>query len=435
VSPVELVQACLRRIDERDPQLNAFITVSAESALEQATAAEALISQGLWRGPLHGIPIALKDIIDVAGIPTTAASRLFRDRVPGPGQDAEVVRRLREAGAVLIGKTNLHEFAYGGSSVISAYGPTRNPLAPDLTTGGSSGGAAAAVAAGMCYAAVGTDTAGSIRLPAAFCGVVGLKPSYGLVSARGVIPLAWTFDHVGPLARSATDAALLLQAIAGHDSANRGRRAFDPENYPAAVEQPVSHLRLGIPRRYFFDDLSPEIAASIEDAVERLASITAGVRDVEIPIDTDRTVHNAEAWQYHREYVERSPELYDPETLKRIRGGSGISGEDYASALRRVEELRVNALRVFNEVDVLVTPTVPVLPPAIAELTGDLDGLRAREMIMLRNTRPFNVLGWPALSTPCGFTAGLQLAAAPGKEATLFALAGAWERIFLIPEL
>jgi Asp-tRNA(Asn)/Glu-tRNA(Gln) amidotransferase A subunit family amidase len=267
--------------------------------------------------------------------------------------------------------------------------------------------------------------------------------------------LAPTFDHVGPLARSVADAALLLLAIAGHDPGDSGpptrpvlacwgegraSRASDREDYRAAVEQPVSHLRLGIVRRFFFADLAPEIAASVENAVGNLASITAGVREIEIPIDTDRTVHNAEAWRYHREYVECSPELYEPETLKRIRGGSGISQEDYAGALRRIEELRLSALQVFDEVDVLVTPAVPVLPPAIAELTGDWDRLRARELIMLRNTRPFNVLGWPALSAPCGSTAsglpiGLQLAAAPGREATLFALAGALEKNFASGQL
>ena len=432
VSPVELVQACLKQINQLNGQLNAFITISAESALEQASVAEAVIYRGEWRGPLHGIPIALKDLIDVARVPTTAASRVFRDRVPLENQEAEVVQRLRAAGAVLIGKTNLHEFAYGASSVISAYGPVRNPLAPGRTTGGSSGGSAAAVAANMCYAAIGTDTAGSIRLPAAYCGIAGLKPSYGLVSTRGVVPLAHTFDHVGPMARNAADLALVLQAIAGHDREDENSREFPRTDYTAALQQDVSRLRLGVGRQYFFDDLQPEVGRRMEEVLRQLAAITASLVDIDIPIDTDRTVHNAEAWKYHREFVAQSPELYDPETLKRIRRGIDISTRDYAAALLKVEELRGTAFRLFAEVDVVVTPTVPILPPSITELLGDMSQLRARELIMLRNTRPFNVLGWPAISVPCGagpsgMPVGLQLAAAPGREDVLLALARTWE--------
>src|SRR5208283_2726193 len=215
VSPLELTRACLDRIEKQNPTLNAFITVMAESALAEARAAEAEILRGEWRGPLHGIPVALKDLIDTAGTRTTAASAVFEHRVPI--EDAEVVRRLRQAGAVILGKNNLHEFAYGGSSLVSFFGDVHNPWDNAHIAGGSSGGSAAAVAAGLCYAAIGTDTAGSIREPAALCGCVGIKPTYGRVSARGVIPLSWSLDHVGPLAATVADAAVVLQAIAGYD--------------------------------------------------------------------------------------------------------------------------------------------------------------------------------------------------------------------------
>ena len=218
ISPVELTRDCLARIDQLNPALNAFITVTADSALEQARRAEQEILRGEWRGPLHGIPIGLKDILDTAGLRTTAASALYKDRVPT--EDAEVVRRLRAAGAIILGKQNLHEFAYGGSSMISWFGEVHNPWDITRLTGGSSGGSAASVAAGLGFAAVGTDTAGSVRLPAAYCGVVGLKPTYGRVSARGVVPLSWSYDHVGPIVNSVYDAALMLQVLAGYDPAD-----------------------------------------------------------------------------------------------------------------------------------------------------------------------------------------------------------------------
>ena len=234
ISPVELTRDCLARIDQLNPALNAFITVTADSALDQARRAEQEILRGEWRGPLHGIPIGLKDILDTAGLRTTAASALYKDRIPT--EDAEVVRRLRAAGAIILGKQNLHEFAYGGSSLISLFGEVHNPWDTTRLTGGSSGGSAASVAAGLGFAAVGTDTAGSIRLPAAYCGVVGLKPTYGRVSARGVVPLSWSYDHVGPLTNSVCDAALMLQVLAGYDAGD-----------PASIDVPVPDFACDLP--------------------------------------------------------------------------------------------------------------------------------------------------------------------------------------------
>ena len=309
VSPVELATQCLARIERVNPALNAFITVTADQALAQARQAEAEIRGGAWRGPLHGIPLGLKDLIDTAGVRTTAASALFKERIPT--EDAEVVRRLQNAGAVFLGKQNLHEFAYGASSVVSYFGEVRNPWDTAHIAGGSSSGSAAAVAAGLGYAAIGTDTAGSIREPAAICGVVGLKPTYGRVSARGVIPLSWSLDHVGPITRTVADAAVMLQTIAGYDARDTGSADMPVADYVATLSNDPKPLRIGVPRAHFYDDLHPEIAAAISQALTVLATFSAEVRDIEPPVPTDRTVQSAESYAYHAEFV-RSPELYQP---------------------------------------------------------------------------------------------------------------------------
>ncbi|HUK88476.1 MAG TPA: amidase [Terriglobales bacterium] len=431
VSPVELTHACLKRIEALNPLLNAFLTVTAEAALERARAAEREIARGRRRGPLHGIPIALKDLIDTAGIRTTAASAVFAERLPQ--HDAEVVRRLKAAGAVLLGKLNLHEFAYGGSGVIGHFGPARNPWDPARITGGSSSGSAAAVAAGMCYAALGTDTAGSIRLPAACCGSVGLKPTYGLVSARGVIPLAWSYDHVGPMARSVADAAAVLAAIAGYDPEDVGSQPVPVADYGAALKASTSSLRLGVAREFFFAGLDPEVSSAIEKALQLLAGLVKEVRDVTVPVDADRTVMTAEAWAYHAPRVAEQGERYHPETLRRIRTGAEVTAAAYLEKRRELELLRRRAGEIFSAVDLVVAPTTPVPPPSFAELEENPQELRPREMLMLRNTRPFNVLGLPTLSLPCGFTAaglpvGLQVAGPAGGEAAVLGLAHAYER-------
>jgi aspartyl-tRNA(Asn)/glutamyl-tRNA(Gln) amidotransferase subunit A len=431
VSPVELTWACLERIEGCNSELNAFITVMAETALEQAQVAEGEIQRGEWRGRLHGIPIGLKDLIDTAGVRTTAGSALFANRVPD--EDAEVVRRLRAAGAVIVGKTNLHEFAYGGSSIISHFGTVRNPRNPEYIAGGSSGGSAAAVASGMCLGAVGTDTAGSIRLPAAYCGIVGLKPTYGLVSARGVIPLAWSYDHVGPMTRTAEDAAILLEAMAGSEfSAARDRtlpagRVRHPYlEFPTLASQTwgtvgdLRDVRVGVARE-FFEGGDAEIVAAVERMLAKLAGVVAEVRDVAMDVDGDRTASNYEAYAYHEQWVRESPELYQPATLARIRAGEKITATEYEAAKVRLEQIRRSADKLFSEVDVVITPTVPVSPAKIAELELHPEELRAREVMMLRNTRPFNVLGVPAISVPCGETSdglpiGVQIASEVGRE-------------------
>ena len=431
VSPVELVRECLRRIEKRNDELNAFITVMADAALGDARAAEDEVRRGQWRGSLHGIPVAIKDLIDTAGVRTTAASELYKDRVPL--EDAEVVRRLKLAGAVIIGKNNLHEFAYGGSSLVSYFGDARNPWDAARVAGGSSGGSAAAVVAGMACAAIGTDTAGSVREPAATCGCVGLKPTYGRVSSRGVIALSPSLDHVGPLTARVADAAIVLQAIAGYDAADVGSADVPAANYVSAVEEDAKSLRVGVPRAFFFDDVDAEVAAAVEEALRVIRGLIAEVKDMQVDVPTDRTLQAAESWACHAENVAKSPELYQVETLRRIRSGENISAAEYIRHRRELEETRRNIERVFADVDVLVTPAVPIPAPSIAELKANPEALRPAELKLLRNTRPFNVWGLPAISVPCGFTKaglpiGLQIAGSHWREDLVLRLAGAYER-------
>ncbi|MFZ0761708.1 MAG: amidase [Candidatus Sulfotelmatobacter sp.] len=429
-SPVELTRACLDRIEKLNPTLNAFITVTAESALAEARVAESEIARGEWRGPLHGIPVAVKDLIDTADTRTTAASALYQNRVPQ--EDAEVVRRLRLAGAVIVGKNNLHEFAYGGSSLVSFFGEVHNPWNAAHIAGGSSGGSAAAVAAGLCYATIATDTAGSIREPAALCGCVGIKPTYGRVSARGVIPLAWSLDQVGPLAATVGDAAAVLQAVAGYDALDGCSANVRVGDYVSALREGSEKLRVGIPRAHFYDDLDDEVGAATERALAAIGPLVAEVREVRMNVSTDRTVQAAESFAYHAENVARTPELYQGETLRRIRSGEKITAVEYILRRRELDEERRRAQNIFAEVDLLVTPTTPIPAPAIGDLTKNPDALRPAELTLLRNTRPFNVWGLPAASVPCGFTRGglpigLQIAGPQWREDLVLRLAYAYE--------
>jgi aspartyl-tRNA(Asn)/glutamyl-tRNA(Gln) amidotransferase subunit A len=411
--------------------LNAFIAVTAESALQEARTAETEIARGEWCGPLHGIPIALKDLIDTAGVKTTAASALHQDRVPT--EDAEVVRRLRQAGAVILGKNNLHEFAYGGSSLVSFFGDVCNPRNREHITGGSSGGSAAAVAAGLCYAAIGTDTAGSIREPAALCGCIGLKPTYGRVSARGVLPLSWSLDHVGPLTSTVSDAAILLQAIAGHDPLDASSADIPVEDYVSGLRESTKNLRIGIPRKHFYEDLDDEVSQAIEKALAVIRPLVADLRNIDLAVPTDRVVQLAESYAYHAENVAKTPELYQPETLRRIRLGEKISATEYILRKRELEEARRRAHNFFTDVDLLLTPTIPIPAPSISDLKKDPEALRPAELVLLRNTRPFNVWGLPAISVPCGSTKnglpiGLQIAGPPWREDLVLRLAQAYEQ-------
>jgi aspartyl-tRNA(Asn)/glutamyl-tRNA(Gln) amidotransferase subunit A len=431
ISPVEITRACLERIEKLNPSLNAFISVTAESALAEARAAELEIARGDWRGPLHGIPISLKDLIDTAGVRTTAASGLYKDRVPQ--QDAEVVRRLRQEGAVILGKNNLHEFAYGGSSLVSYFGHVHNPWDVAQIAGGSSGGSAAAVAAGLACGSIGTDTAGSIREPSALCGCVGFKPTYGRVSSRGVIPLSSSLDHVGPITATVADAAILLQAIAGYDAEDVTSSNVPVIDYVGALGGDARRLRVGVLREFFFDDLDAEVESVLEQALRGIAGMVAEAKEIKLDVSTDRTLQDAESYAFHAENAAKAPELYQPETLRRIRSGERITTEDYMQQRRALDEARRSVANVFENVDVLVTPTTPIPAPKIADLKADPDALRPAELKLLRNTRPFNVWGLPAISIPCGFTRGglpigLQIAGPHWREDLVLGLAYAYEK-------
>ena len=426
VSPVDLTKECLKRIERHNPTLNAFITVTAEQAMRQAKEAEAEIQRGHWRGALHGIPLALKDLVDTAGIRTTAASAVFKDRVPS--EDAEVVRRLKAAGAVLLGKLNMHEFAYGATSVPSHFGAVHNPWNLERIAGGSSGGSAAAVAASLCYGAIGSDTGGSIRQPAAYCGIVGLKPTYGRVSTRGAVPLSWSLDHLGPMCRTVADVAHLLQVIAGYDSQESTSVNVAVPDYTQALKSKVSNLRLGIPRTMFYEGLEAEIEAAVNKATDVLRKLTASVRDVQMPAFKPLPVLDAEAAAYHVPYMAKMPELYQPSTRRRLEGGAKVTAESYIQGRRELDRLRQAVREVFTGVDVLITPTTPVSPVTIAEANS------TTPISSLRNTSPFDVFGLPAISVPCGFTSsglpiGLQLSGGPFAESTVLALAQAYEQV------
>jgi aspartyl-tRNA(Asn)/glutamyl-tRNA(Gln) amidotransferase subunit A len=432
VSPVALTEACLARIEKYDRQLNAFITVTSDLARAQARALEDEINRGSWRGPLHGIPLALKDNIDTAGVRTTAASAIFADRTPT--EDAEVVRRLKAAGAVLLGKLNMHEFAWGGTSVISYWGPVHNPWSLERETGGSSGGSAAAVAADLCFGSLGTDTGGSIRVPSAHCGVVGLKPTYGRVSNRGVIPLVWSLDHVGPICKTVGDAALIFQAIAGYDPADLSSVDAPLQDYVSALSQRVDEIRLGVPHALFYDVLDSEIRSTVEAALETLRPMVKVVRDVTLPPVLDLAdVGDAEVYAYHRPLLARAEWLYQPATRKGVKSTGTMSGADYVLARRALEERRREVVRVFTEVDLLVTPTVKYAPRTIKECM-EREETEKPLPPEVWNTWLFNIFGLPAISIPCGFTKsglpiGLQIAGAPFAEAKVLALAQAYEQI------
>lgn len=431
ISPVELTRECLERIERLNPLLNAFITVTADLALQQARRAESEIMAGKWRGPLHGVPVAIKDLFDTAGVRTTAASNQFRERVPDT--DSELVQLLDAAGAVLLGKLNLHEFAFGVSGIVSAFGPVNNPWDPKRITGGSSSGSGAAVAAGLCVASIGTDTAGSVRCPAALCGIVGFRPSAKLLGSGGAIPLAFSFDTAGPMTRTVQEAATLMQVLSnlrsGEETIERARPDFD-----LSKAGTFGRLKIGIPRAQFFADLQPEVGACIQEALKMVEGQGNEIREISLRVSNDRTVFNAEIYEYHENMVATHPELYDRRTLARIQHCAGISASQYVRGLREVEEQKRNAETAIDGCDVVITPTVLVEAPLITELEALGTDLRAFETkYILHNTAPFSKLYWPSISVPCGFTpaglpVGMQVSARPGDDLIVLRLAHAYEQ-------
>jgi aspartyl-tRNA(Asn)/glutamyl-tRNA(Gln) amidotransferase subunit A len=429
VSPVQLTETCLARIETYNPKLNAFITVLRNQALAQAHELEIEQRAGRLRGPLHGIPIALKDNIDTAGIRTTAASAVFDDRVPN--DDAEVMRRLKAAGAIILGKTNLHEFAMGGTSATSYYGPVRNPWALDRNPGGSSGGSAAAVSADLCFGALGTDTGGSIRTPSSYCSVVGLKPTYGLVSIRGIIPLTVSLDHCGPLVRTVEDAAILLNVLAGYDKLDIASVEHTKEDYVAAMKQPVSGFRIGIPRAPYFDLLDADVGKAVEDAIAVLARMAKGVKDCTLPSTRDINL-NGESFAYHEELYAHGSGRYQIPTRRALQNGPNLKAADYIRSRWKLDLLRRTIDDAFEGFDLVALPTRRRTPRTVdaSIKREETDKPRNPE---LENTGQFNIFGIPAISVPCGFTStglpvGLMIAGPRFSEAKVLALASAYEK-------
>ncbi|HEX2309098.1 MAG TPA: amidase, partial [Vicinamibacterales bacterium] len=393
LSPLELTEAYLRRIESLNPTINAYVTVTADRALGDARWATDEIVAGRYRGPLHGIPIGLKDLFATAGIRTTGGAKFLADSVPV--LDSTVARKLREAGTVLLGKTNTHELAFGGTTNNPHYGPTRNPWKLDRIPGGSSGGSAAAIAAGIACGTTGTDTAASIRLPAAFTGVVGLKPTYGRVSKAGVIPLSFLFDHPGPITRTVEDSALMLEAMAGYDPDDCSTVPMPVGSYTAHLRDGIRGLRLGVPRDWFFDDLDDEVRAAVETAIDVLREQGAAVRDVTIAgvgeaVLARRRITETEFRQYHAPVFAERPLDFSPD-LRAVLQQPPLGGHVVAGLLRTVRATAEAMRRTLTEVDVLVTATVPFPAPRIGQETvrrGDAE--EGLVMPLIRLTSPFN---------------------------------------------
>lgn len=434
ISPLDLVEASLARIERLNPSLYAYLTVLPESARRQAKAAEREILRGCARGPLHGIPISLKGNFWTRGIRTSAGSKILADFVPQA--DSEVAKKLARAGAILLGKTNMHEFAYGITGENPHYGSSRNPWARERVSGGSSGGSAVAVSTGMGFVSVGTDTGGSIRIPSALCGIVGLKPTFGLVSTAGVVTLAASFDHAGPIARSVTDACILLEAIAGKYPRGETR----PDHRKLRRIRP-RRFRIGLPKEFFFERLDAEVRRMVEAAAKKFESLGARVEQVSLPrltgaIDQASLLVVAEINEYHESqgYYPAQASEYGDDVRQHLETGHRLLAVNYLRALPKRREIVEDFQAAFQEVDVILAPTSPIPAPRIGEPTARAPGqsesiVRAE---LLRFTRPANQTGFPALSMPCGFTraglpVGLQLMAPRWGEARLLAIALAYE--------
>ncbi|MDP7102605.1 MAG: amidase [SAR202 cluster bacterium] len=437
LSPVELIQAHLDRIDKTQPQLNSFITLLADDAIEQATQAETEIRADNSRGPLHGIPIGLKDLYYTKGIRTTVGSAILRDFVPD--YDAAVTERFRDAGAIIVGKLQMHEFALGSTSTNPHDGPARNPWDTSRVTGGSSGGSGAAVAAGQCMGALGSDTGGSIRIPSGLCGIVGFKPTFGRVSRHGVYPLAWTLDTVGPMTRTVQDSAIIMNTIAGHDPRDQSSVTAPDEDFTSELDAGVRGLRVGVPEEFFYDVIDPEVSAAVDRAIGVLADLGASVERVSIPVldhslAISSTILMTEAAEVHATHLREQPELIGADVRGRLHAGTLTPAVSYIKAQRARAAFNQGMAEAMERFDVLVAPTAVTGAPGIEETVVDVGGRSENILsLMSRLTRPFNICGYPTASVPCGFTnagmpIGLQIAASPFADATALRAAHAYEQ-------
>jgi len=432
-SPLELTKACLTRIKAIDDKLHSFITLTADRALKQAREAEKELHSGNDRGPLHGIPIALKDLYATKGIRTTCHSAVLEHWIPD--HDATAVAKLQEAGTILLGKLGMHEFAFGGPSVDAPFPAVRNPWNTAHIPGGSSSGSGAALAAALCYGALGSDTGGSIRTPSSHCGIVGIKPTYGRVSRRGVVPLSWSLDHAGPMVRCVEDCALLLQAIAGYDAKDPASANVVVPDFRAGLRDGIKGLRVGVPRAGWFDEnkgTDPETEAVFDQALKTLLELGATIVEIDgtpfsLARKANQTILVCEAYAYHEKTFQSTPEKFGSSVRRRILEGAFLSAADYITAQRARSVLNDQIRANFARVDVFATPSAARPPEAFESIDPNEQNLRPNF------TNPFNLTGLPAISVPCGFTpgnlpAGLQIVARPFEEATCFRVAYAYEQ-------
>ena len=437
ISPVEIIEAHLTRIDATEPVLNSFITLLADEARGAALQAEKDIQAGRYKGPLHGIPVALKDLYNTGGVRTTSGSRIFDNFIPT--EDCTVAAKFQQAGAILVGKLNMHPFAYGPTGENLDYGNMHNPWNPDMVTGGSSGGSGSAAAAGQCTITTGSDTGGSIRIPAALCGIVGLKPTYGLVSRHGLTALSWSLDHPGPMTRTVEDAAITMNVIAGHDPKDVASAKVDIPDYTSALTGDIKGLRIGLVKEYFESPLDPQVRKAVMDAIGLLESMGAEVKEVSYPMFNQSqaissTVLMSEATAYHRDLLEKDGhQIYEP-VRQRLEAGLFISAAEYLRAQQARTIFDHQGRRLLDDVDLLAGPTEPVTAPRIMAskvMAGEQEvGVVGA---LTQYTRPYNINGFPAISVPCGFSdenmpIGLQLAGKPFDELTVLRAAHAYEQ-------
>lgn len=436
VSPVEVTKKLIEKIEESNEDLNAYITVARDEAISEAKQAENEINNGETRGPLHGVPIAIKDIIYSKDIKTTMGSEIYKDFVPD--EDATVIEKLREAGAIIIGKLNTHQFAFGATGDRSYFGAVKNPHDRTKMTGGSSSGSGAAVAASLCYGALGTDTGGSIRIPASFNGIVGMKPTFGLVSKNGSYPLNQSMDHIGPMTRTVKDNALMLNVLAGYDERDLYSIQKEPEDYTRLLNKDINGSVIGIPSSNNHPYVHDEIKKSIDEAIETFRSLGAEIKEIDFPhmdkiLAAFRMTITSEAYSVHEEQLEEKFDLYDEELRNRLLTGKPITAPEYIRAQHTKQWAIAEYDKILSEVDVILTPTMPLLPADIDQRDIDINGTSVHISLLLNHfTGPINLIGFPAISVPCGFSQsklpiGLQLIGKPFDEANLYRFAAAFE--------
>ncbi len=437
VSPIEVIKTHLTRIDALEPTLNSFITVMHDQAMEEARKVEQEIRTGRYRGPLHGIPVGVKDLFYLKGVRNTSGSKIFDRFIPD--FDATLISRLKEAGVIFLGKLNLHQFAYGATGENLDYGHMHNPWSPERITGGSSGGSASATASGECTFSLGTDTGGSIRIPSALCGLVGLKPTYGRLSRYGITVLSWSQDHAGPMARTVEDCALAMNALAGYDSNDPSSARVSVPDFAQALTGNIRGLRVGVPKEFFEDPIDLEVEDSVRGAIELLSKLGATVGEVSWPMyqpsrAISSTILMAEATAYHRELILKQGSQLNFQVRLRLEAGFFISGVDYIQAQRARRMFYRQSRDLLKEVDLLVGPTVPITACKIGTTNLEIGNTRMAVIPALTQyTRPFDLNGFPAITLPCGFSReglpiGLQLAGRPFDEETVLRVAHAFEQ-------